>query len=265
MAPEIDDIIAALLARRAACTSLFCGLDYDGTLAPIAPTPDAAVPYPGTAALLGRLAATPATRVAIVTGRSIDDVRRFLDLDDVYYVGIHGLELRRPGSTVTDSAAGRRARMVLPRLVERLRPELDGRPGLLLEEKGAAVAVHYRLAAESDAAHGRAVVEGLVDDLRDAGEAIDLLRGHEVVEVRPAGVDKGRALCELLASDAPGSLPLYIGDDRTDEDAFRALPAAAVTIRVGPADVETRAQFRLADPAAVHSFLQGVLRSIGRD
>jgi trehalose-phosphatase len=262
MARELEESDTDPWRRIDAAQALFCALDYDGTLAPIAPTPDAAVPYPGTATLLHGLGAAARIRVAIVSGRAIADVRRFLDLDGAFYIGIHGLEVRRPGGPVTDSTAGRRARAILPQLVARLRSEVGDRPGLLIEEKGAAVALHYRLAAAVDAQHGRDVITRLAEGLRAAGEPLDLLSGHEVVEVRPAGVDKGRTLCELLASDAPEALPLYIGDDRTDEDAFRALPPEAVTIRVGPAETETAAQYRLADPAAVHRFLEMLLRRV---
>lgn len=255
MAEILDKEWKSLSERLHAAPALFCGLDYDGTLAPIAPTPDAAVPYPGTERLLRKLVATGRVRLAIVTGRSIADVRGFLDLEDAFYVGIHGLELKRPGEDVTDSAAGRRARAVLPRFVEQLRERIGSREGLLVEEKGAAVALHFRLANEEDKRFGRDAVQQLVDRLRDNGETLDLLEGHEVVEVRPAGVDKGRALCELLASDGADALPIYIGDDRTDEDAFRALPETAITIRVGPEGTETAARYLVPDPDAVHRFL----------
>lgn len=264
MATDLREEDADFWRQLAVAPRLFCGLDYDGTLAPIAPTPDLAEPFPGTRPLLERLAARRGVSLAIVTGRAIADVRRFLDLDTAYYVGIHGLELCRPGQAVTDSAAGRRARAILPQLAARLRAEIGAGDGLLLEEKGAALALHYRLAAPAAARRGVAALERQVAELRDAGEKLELLRGHAVVEVRPAGVDKGRALCELLESDAPDALPLYVGDDRTDEDAFAALPAAAVTVRVGPADVVTAARYRLPDPAAVHAFLAQLVERAGR-
>jgi trehalose 6-phosphate phosphatase len=92
---------------------LFCFLDYDGTLAPIAPTPSEALPLPGTAKLLRDLAHAPRTEVAVITGRAIDDVRRFIDIADLYYIGIHGLEVRRPGgeTQTAPSAAAIRSRM----------------------------------------------------------------------------------------------------------------------------------------------------------
>jgi len=258
-APHLNDNRAALLARIAAAPSLFCGLDYDGTLAPLAPTPDDARPLPGTDALLHRLAARRGTRIAIVTGRAIANVQRFLDLDRAYYIGIHGLEIRRPGEPIDYSSAGRAARAILPTLVNRLRAQLGDSAGLLIEEKGAAVALHFRLASAAEGEVAQATLAALVAELETAGEPLELLRGHEVVEVRPRGVDKGRALCELLAANAPDALPLYIGDDQTDEDAFHALPEEAITIRVGAANVETCARHRLADPAEVQAFLEEIV------
>jgi len=258
MAEHIDSDRDAVLARLRDAPCVFCGVDYDGTLAPIAATPAEAQPYPGTLSLLQRLAAAAHVHVAIVTGRAIADVRAFLDVPQAYYVGIHGLELKRPGEAVDFSAAGRRARALQPAVSARLHTELGDLPGLLIEEKGAALALHYRLATPADAARGRAVIEAAVHELLNRGEPLDLLEGHEVIEVRPQGIDKGRALCELLARDAPAALVLYIGDDQTDEDAFRALPASALTIRVGPADVDTAATYRLNDPAEVHAFLRTI-------
>lgn len=255
MAKALHHERAELVARLRAVASLFCGLDYDGTLAPLAPTPAAAVPYPGTEAVLRRLLRRPGVRVAIVTGRPIADVQGFLNLPEAYYVGIHGLELKRPGVSVDYSNAGRRVRAVLPEIAERLRRHIHGSPGLLIEDKGAALALHYRLASIGDAERGRAIVEDAVAELIRRGEPLDLLYGHEVVEVRPRGVDKGKALCELLVNDAADARALYIGDDQTDEDAFVALPADAVTIRVGPRDVETAAAYQVDGPAEVHALL----------
>lgn len=252
---------AAALARLRHARTVFCGLDYDGTLAPIAPTPDTALPYPGTAALLAGLTAAPRTRVAIVTGRTIADVRRFLDVAGAYYVGVHGVEVRRPGAGIETTPVGGGAPGPWPPLAAEVARRLDGVAGIFLEDKGVAVAAHYRGASADDAARTRAVVEALGASLIAQGASIEVLHGHAVVELRPRGIDKGSALRRLIASDAPGSLALYIGDDRTDEDAFRALSPDAITVRVGPEDCDTSADHAIADPAEVHTFLQQLLRA----
>ena len=90
------------------------------------------------------------------------------------------------------------------------------------------------------------------------GVKVTVTHGHEVIEIRPTDANKGRTVCALLAAYAPGALPVYIGDDRTDEDAFACLPPESITIRVG-ASVPSRARFRLAAPADVYSFLRALL------
>lgn len=252
---------APVLARLRHARNVFCGLDYDGTLAPIAPTPDTAVPYPGTAALLADLAAAPHTRVAIVTGRSIADVRRFLDVDGAYYVGVHGVEVRRPGAGIETNPVVGSGSGSWPPLAAEVARRLGTVAGVFLEDKGVAVAAHYRGANADDAARTRVVVESLGAALIAEGAAIEVLHGHAVVELRPRGIDKGTTLRRLIASDAPGSLALYIGDDRTDEDAFRALPPDSITVHVGPEDCETSADHAIANPAEVHTFLQQLLQT----
>lgn len=259
MADELTESAAEILASIDPEHPFFCGLDYDGTLAPLAPTPDAAVPFPGTIELLEALAASPRTTVAIVTGRAIADVRRFVALDELYYVGIHGLEVRKPRAATGFSAAGEEARRRLPALGEALQRDFGDLPGVLFENKGAALAVHYRLVARDAVDALIARVEDLVGAARADGANLQLLHGHEVCEIRPQGVDKGRTLCELLATDAPDAMALYAGDDKTDEDAFRALPAEAITIRVGGDPVQTRARWVTDGPESLHGFLQQVL------
>lgn len=257
LSARVDEVLSRLQQAR----EIFCGLDYDGTLAPIAPRPDAAMPYPGTEALLLALAATNGTRVAIVTGRSIADVGRFLDLAPVYYVGVHGYEVRRPGATVEASRTALQTRQQWPRLATEVARRLAGIAGIFLEDKGVAVAAHYRGVPPADAVRTCAIVEEVGSEHLARGESIEILHGHSVIELRPTGIDKGKTLCELIAADAPGSLALYIGDDRTDEDAFRALPPGSITVRVGPAGSETAADYSVAGPADVHAFLRQLLHA----
>src|SRR5947207_14224389 len=105
---------------------------------------------------------------------------------------------------------------------------MDERPGSLIEDKGAAVAGHYPRAAAADAAGARAAVSALAEEDRGRGVPITVSQGHAVTEIRPASVDKGTAVYALLAVYAPAALPVYIGDDRTDEDAFAAVPRDAI-------------------------------------
>ena len=248
--------VASVLARAARVFGFF---DYDGTLAPLAPTPDAAVPLPGSVALLHALVAQPGVDVAIVSGRPIADVRRFIDVPGAYYVGVHGAELCVPDGPVHLAEGVEAVRPVLSEIRLRLQQAVGERTGVLIEDKGAAVACHYRLADVADAVAARAAVTALTEEYQRRGVPITVSDGHAVREIRPAAVDKGTAVYALLAVYAPDALPVYVGDDRTDEDAFAALPPFAITIRVGTAEEPTRARYRVETPAAVQEFLRMLL------
>lgn len=231
-------------------------LDYDGTLAPIAATPDQAAPLPGTASLLERLTDRPRTSLAIVTGRTIADVRRLLDLSQATYVGLHGAEIQHPGGPVEVDPAVTTLQRDLPRLKAQLEEALAGRHGVWIEDKGAALACHYRQASRVDAAEAQRIVAEIAATYRDRHGPIGLLHGHEISELRAAGIDKGRAVLTLLAAAPAAALPVYAGDDATDEDAFQRLPAAAITIRVAAAEVATHARYLARGPREIREWLE---------
>jgi trehalose 6-phosphate phosphatase len=254
----LSDVEEDVLRRIATAGDLFVFLDYDGTLSRIAPTPAQAVPLPGTAELLRRLVAAPRVQVAVVSGRTIADVRHFLDVPGLYYVGVHGAEVRLPGGETQAVEETVPIRSVLPAIIRRVRERIAGRPGVWLEEKGTAVACHYRLAAPADAAAARRAVTDLVHEYRRRGSPIEFMGGHAVAEIRPAQVSKGKTVCALLATHGRAALSMYIGDDQTDEDAFRQLPADAITVRVGPVGEPTDAHYRVEGPDDVQRFLRAV-------
>lgn len=250
---------AEILARIGCAAEVFCFLDYDGTLARLAPTPDAARPLPGTAALLTRLVATPGTSVALVTGRTIADLRRFVAVAGLFYIGVHGVEIQLPDGAWYQRADVAAVRAALPRIRQQLAQDVGPRPGILYEDKGAALACHYRLAARADAARLRATAQATVVAYQRRGLPLVLASGHEVVELRPAGINKGDAVRALLADHAHAALPLYVGDDVTDEEAFARLPEQAITVRVGPRGQPTRARYRVATPEEVQQLLTAVV------
>ncbi len=250
---------APVLQRIAAAPSTFCFVDYDGTLAPLARTPDAAKPPPGAAALLHALAVAPRTQVALVSGRTIADLRSLLNVPGIYYIGVHGLEIAAPNGSVHYPESAAVIRAVLPAIKQHIERSLGHRSGILIEDKGLALACHYRLATRADAADVRAVVARVVERAQRDGVAIAVMQGHEVVEIRSAVINKGTTVCKLLAAHAPSALAVYIGDDQTDEDAFRLLPPESITIRVGPATLPTAARYRVVDPGEVLRFLHAIL------
>jgi trehalose-phosphatase len=241
-----DEVVARCLA---APRPLLVGLDVDGVLAPIVAHADDARLLPGTLEVIGRLAAT--TPVAIVSGRSLDDLeRRFGFPPPVAVVGSHGLEARGAASLeLTPADAVRRRELA----------ELAGRAavgdGVWVEHKPASVVLHVREASREVATRA---VEAL---LAATPSDVHVKHGHEVVELFAVATSKADAVERLRRSARVASV-VYVGDDRTDEEVLAALGPDDVGVRVGPGD--SVAAWRLADPAAVASFLDGLAGALRR-
>ena len=225
-------------------------LDFDGTLAEIAPRPDAVLVEPGLVETLERLRDRLGGALAIVTGRPVTVIDGFLDPARLDAAGLHGVE-RRIGGALSGGRAEDHPE--LRRQVERLHTESRGFDNVLIEDKGASVAVHWRLANPEDA--GRA--EALVRDSAEAlGGAYRLQLGKAVGEIVPAQATKAHAIRAFL-EQAPyaGRRPVFFGDDRTDEIAFASVEEdGGIAVRVG--DGDTVASRRLPDPAAVRALLR---------
>ena len=204
--------------------SLF--LDLDGTLAALEASPQAVGPQPRRNALVARAVARLAGRVAIISGRTVAEVDRILDGAVAAVAGLHGLERR--------TAAGERIAPALhPRLGD-AKAALEAfawtEPGLEVEDKGLSLALHFRRAPAAAQA-ARALVRRLA---ADAG--LLMQEGDCVAELRPPGPDKGDAVAAfMLEAPFAGALPLFVGDDLTDEDGFRAArKAGGFGVLVGP-------------------------------
>ncbi|HVI28398.1 trehalose-phosphatase [Hansschlegelia sp.] len=224
-------------------------LDLDGTVLDLAATPEAVRIAPETVAAIGRLADRLGGALAVITGRALADSDGILAPLRLPTAALHGAELRRRGGGRI-AAAGERPS-------ERLRAALaafvDVRPGLLLEDKGPSVALHYRAVPEREN-EVRTRVSELVAQFAPDHE---LQPGKMVVEIRPHGCDKGGAVRALMAEPPfAGRIPLVIGDDLTDEFAFEAAVAmGGGAILVGAADRPTAAAHGLRDPEAARRWL----------
>jgi trehalose-phosphatase len=240
-----------VIGRVARAPSLVVGLDYDGTLTPIVEQPDDAVLGPAVRRALQRLAGRPRVAVAVVSGRRRADVAGRVGLPEVIAAGNHGLDIRGPGMRFIEPTAWA-LRPALAVLAADLRRALRDLPGVVVEDKGLTVSVHYRRAAPGDVPAVGAVVEAA---LRGHRGSFRLTPGHCVFEVRPL-VDwhKGRALRWIVEHcGLPSPLVIYVGDDETDEDAFRDF-TDGVTVRVGNA-AGTAAGFTADGPGTVVGFL----------
>ncbi len=225
-----------LRARIAAAPRKLLLLDFDGTLAAIAPSPDAVALRPRTRRALRALARRRDFRVTVISGRALADLRPYLrGIGGVLAVGNHGLEFSGGGGWLqVPSRTRRRAlslRTLLGAFAKKCRVDFMGLPGVLVEDKGFAVAIHYR---NLESRYTPAFREGL-RFLRGHYRNSPLVwrRGKKVWEILPdIRWSKGLAALDL-EKRFPGALPLAVGDDRTDEDMFRVLKRRGVTVRVG--------------------------------
>jgi len=249
--PHLEEFRGAVGDRR-----LVFFLDYDGTLVPIAPTPSAARPSPEVASVLRRLRRR-GYEVVVVTGRSAAAVRDLLGVDELTYLGNHGLEVLDGDSPPAFRAAEHISHQI-QWVAKRIQERLGDVPGVIIEDKGLSVAIHHRQVDPLAVGRLKQLVALLAGQHRPW---VRLTRGREVLEIRPnIPWDKGRAVLwwleQRFGPDWPQRiLPVYIGDDRTDEDAFGALAGGGITVAVAPDD-PTAAAFYLADPAEVLEFLR---------
>lgn len=227
-------------------------LDVDGTLINIADTPQAVIVDQPLLDLIANLYKACGGALALVSGRMISDLQNRIKLVQLPLAGLHGLERRDSTGRLWLHAAPPAAKSAIK---DALAPSLARFPGLLLEDKGLTLALHYRL-APTLAAHVHRLMGQLV---RTHGPGLELQRGKFVVEIKPAGIDKGTAVAEYL-SESPfkGRRAVFIGDDQNDEHGFAAVNAqGGVSIKVGGGP--SCAQFRLPDVAAVHAWLEAAL------
>jgi trehalose-phosphatase len=250
-----DEIAARLRGRRPA---LF--LDYDGTLSPIAPRPELATLPAETREILDRLARE--MPVVIVSGRGREDVAALVGLPGLAYAGSHGFDIAgpppAPGAPPLRLEVGDGVPERIATAAEQVQRELADVPGVLIEPKGFAISIHFRLADESNVPR----IERAVDETVAAIPGLRKGHGKKLFEIRPdLDWDKGQALLWLLDAlglDRPDILPFYIGDDLTDEDAFRILDGRGVGILVAEEPRETAAEYQLRDPEEVRRFLERV-------
>ncbi len=228
-------------------------LDFDGTLTPLRPRPSDVRLNKSTRALLRRLARHPLITLCFISGRRRADLQMHVNVRRAIYLGLHGWE-RDTGARSAIAARG-----LLAPARRLLTERLSGLPHVWVGDKGPCFEVHYHGASDTTIRRARAIVRTVLRPLKRHAR---LLRGRDVWEILPREFEgKGAAVRALLAEFSRPVLPIYIGDDITDESGFRALPDG-ITIRVGKPR-RTRARFELRNPEEVFSFLQKVEVEIG--
>lgn len=224
-------------------------LDFDGTLVELAPRPEDVRVADGLVASLSRLSARLDGALALVSGRPIAEIDRFLAPLNCTAAGLHGHERRAYQEEFVQRAEPTADIRALKGVVK---SSALLKNGVTLEDKGATIAVHFR-----DAPEREAQVSELMSEALRALPALHLVRGKMVLEAKPHGCDKGTSVLTFL-KEAPfaGRRPVFIGDDVTDEDGIAAVQdAGGIGIKVGPG--ESCARYRLDDVAAVHHWLAG--------
>lgn len=234
--------------------------DYDGTLAPIAGRPeDAALPE-GVRRKLAALSASPRISLGVISGRSIAEVRPMVALEGIYYSGNHGLEIEGPGLQYVHPAAAR-ARALMQKLAADLADALVNISGIIIQEKGYSVSVHYRLVRPEDEGRVAEAVRGVTAPYVARGE-INVYPMKKVWESRPpVDWDKGKAALFIgrkirESFKIERLLTVYLGDDTTDEDAFRVVrPPDGWSVFICGEKKESGAAYYLNSVSEVEEFL----------
>lgn len=250
---NIDTIKQMLQGRE-----LVVFLDYDGTLTPIVATPDLAVIADAMRQTVQAL--SKKVKVAIVSGRATDDVRSKVKIDGIFYAGSHGFEIYNPLGEVKINKEAQKIRPIIDEVQKKLAEQVSHIKGALIENVKYTISAHYRLVADEDFAE----FETQVDAILKAYPMLRKTSGKKVFELRPR-IDwhKGKAvewILSIFKEQSPNLLPVYIGDDTTDEDAFRALKDKGFGILVAVEPRVTEAQYFVKDPDEVKKVLEAFIQ-----
>ncbi len=232
--------------------TIFLFLDYDGTLTPIVSSPELALCPPEVKVLLEKLGDSPYVLLAIISGRSLEDIREKVGITGLIYVGNHGLDIQNPAGVHKKKLSPSREKE-LRKIIQTLQKSFREIPGILLEDKGPILSVHYRNVAQKYLGWIHRVLKETLERWKGRWK---IAQGKMVFEIRPqVDFHKGKAVRELLKGSSGNLLPIYIGDDQTDEDAFREVKGRGITVFVGPGWLTSEAEYYLKDPSEVQEFL----------
>ncbi|MBN1657019.1 MAG: trehalose-phosphatase [Anaerolineae bacterium] len=238
-------------------------LDYDGTLADFAPTPDEVYPDEALAELLREIAHHPDIHLSVVSGRRLRHVQRLVPVRGILLAGTYGIEILTPERDLVHRLEPDDVRPALDQVKPAWSDLLGSRDGFYLEDKEWALAIHARFADDAEA-------HQVLDEARQAADEIAaqhapgvfrLLGGHKFLEIGPLLAHKGRTVTYLLSRFPwPADHLIFVGDDDKDEEAFEVIQEhGGVAIVVAPDDRRTRADYRLPSPAATRDWLRALL------
>jgi trehalose 6-phosphate phosphatase len=247
--------------RLALMERLWLFLDYDGTLADFAPTPEHVESDPELVTLLTRLASHPRFRLAVISGRRLNHVEALVPVPGILLAGTYGIELLTPDGRRIDRLPYETVRPALTALKPRWANLIADREGFFLEDKGWALALHARFANDEEAEATLTAARRLAVKVASSGP-FRLLGGHKFLEIGPKLAHKGRTVEFLLEKYPwPDSVPLYLGDDDKDEEAFSLIQAKegiAILVTSQSHD-HTKADFYLESPLVVRRWLKSLI------
>jgi trehalose 6-phosphate phosphatase len=234
-------------------------LDYDGTLTPIVQDPEKASLSSKYRKVIASLLRNEKNLVCIISGRAIEQLEGLIRLKGLVLAGNHGMEITGPGILYVNDGA-LRAKVLLTEIAHMLKLKLRDFEGILVEDKGLTVSVHYRMLAPSQHAHLKKFFYREMEKFLTS-KTVVVTGGKRVLEVRPNVVwDKGSAVKWLLGYVSKNLLeepyPIYMGDDETDEDAFRALKGRGLTVLVSSQERESEAAYFTRNVEEVYQFLR---------
>lgn len=234
-------------------------LDYDGTLADFAPSPDHVLPDEEVIGILRGLKSNPAIRVAVVSGRRLSHVQKLLPIESILLAGTYGVEQLTPQGEVFNRLDYEQIRPQLETLKPQWEVQIGDEDGFYLEDKGWSLAIHARFADEQKA---EKVLQGAHEIAKRwiGADEFRILGGENFLEVAPKIANKGETIAYLLEQYPwEGALPIYIGDDDKDEEAFAAINArGGISIVVAREARPTQAGCRLDSPQEVRRWLRGL-------
>jgi len=234
--------------------------DYDGTLTPIVEKPELAILPEKTRELLLALVTQRSFTVGVISGRAMADIRQKVGIENIIYAGNHGLEIEGPGISFINPLA-EEMRPVLRLIQQVLNKALSPIRGVFVENKGLSLTIHYRMVEEDKSDEVRNVFERVIATARSLGKVI-ITTGKKVYEVRPqVDWDKGKAISLLIEKYGKPKvkselLPIFLGDDQTDEDGFKVIEShGGISILVGEDTAGSAARYYLKSPSEVDEFL----------
>jgi len=260
-----------IVTRMKSAKNFLLFADYDGTLTPIVDRPEGATLPNDIKQVIQQLSALPNCTVGIISGRTLTDIIDRVGLINLVYAGNHGMEIKELSGITTIDPAVRMSQPIIHGLYKVLVKNLSQIKGVQVEYKGLSLSIHYRLIAEGMLHDVTKIFEDATDIARKAGD-IRITHGKKVFEVRPAvDINKGNAVRMLINKyrkdnliDSRTLLPIYLGDDQTDEDGFKATEeyGNGISIFVGAPQAQSAARYYLNSPEEVIEFLKMLYNQI---